>query len=161
MIMNCERCDGERQILDVLGDLTDCYDCGGHGFACGQEVTYFWQSSAGRQRIAQVMPDGDDWRVTWYDQDGPSYHCHADKPLNELRAAAGWRRSKVAARLLDYWATKPAWRLGCRKMLYVRLWNSLPSKVAADAERGIDGLEDRIAALQTAKAEHCRRARAA
>lgn len=151
--MDCICCNGSGEVIDLLGDLTGCYDCGGHGVQPGSAVAYFWQSSHGRQRIAQVAPEGGSYRITWYDQDGPSSDTLTDYPLRELRKNCGWRKSLVAIRLLDHWATTERWQHGTRKLLYVSLWNSLDSHTAVQVTSGLTDLEEGIAALQQALAD--------
>jgi hypothetical protein len=152
----CETCNGTGQNETTWGEwlkidsslasdpnwldlVPDCAACGGHGLAlvAGEYYTLWNRNGQGpHQRAATIHPAGETangltlWRVTRYDQRGPSGHFTTAVPLVELRAN-NWRFSKVASKMIDLWATKDKWRDGLRAMEYTQLFNALPLGVAS------------------------------
>lgn len=138
----CDRCNGSGEVTDLLGELTACYDCGGHGWTpAGDDdnLFFFRPAATGRRwtmRIYHVMRDLDEphrWRVTTYTPHGPAGHVVVDNPMVEVR---GCLYSPSSRKLLDYWATKPTWREGLDELEFFVYFSAL-------AKIGLGRLVDR------------------
>lgn len=104
----------------IDGSMYTCPMCGGHKFLPeGDSIYWFWKPRNGRapEQIAFVRTEGDGrWRVAKFDPRGPVTH-NIEPAENILYEVKGFRLSKVAPKLLDYWSQRPAWRDGMRQAL--------------------------------------------
>lgn len=126
----CEQCDGSGEAAGLLPGVTyTCSGCGGHAVrpAGGRGTAAFYRSDGGgrNQQIALLHRGQDDaglWRVSIFDQKGP--RTHEERPAGRIMdALRGFQRADAAANLLDYWSTRPAWRLGLQQMEYTAYCN--------------------------------------
>lgn len=147
----CTRCSGAGAVPSPIEEGTryTCNRCGGHGRTpAGDGTASFYNSP--RPRIALLSrEDANSWRVTFFDRSGPFAHYiePADRIMDHLR---GYRPTATAARLLDYWATRPQWEHGIKAMRLVCYWSGFCSAGRVDLARQLDNEADTDRALALA-----------
>lgn len=134
--LECKECDGTGMVHSVLEEVqVTCWNCGGHKQIPSGDgsQTYFRSNGKGLQHVAvlhRALEDESKWRVTVYCQSGPFTHKvrSAEKVMAELER---FLESDTAAKLLDYWSTKPRWEQGIKRAYICATANALPSKLAS------------------------------
>lgn len=152
-VADCDCKDGRRPSL--MGGTQTCSRCGGFG-VIPQAGQAFWYRPAGkyaREAIAYAERTENGWTVRFWDARGPV--SHADVKANELMAELrGYFPSATAGRLLDHWATRPAWREGMRQLTLLAYENALRWHKVDVSAAPWESLDGRLAWLASKAREH-------
>lgn len=147
----CQRCNGSGQVPSIIeGVPLSCGGCGGHG-----EVPEGTSGSSGFYRgganptiaLLSFDEEEDRYRISFFDQSGPYRHSlrGRDEVMREL---SGFRRTETSLRLLDYWATRPRWEEGLRRMILRSHYNLFSFHGLYNLCRQVGEVEDLEEAIQ-------------